>query len=857
MNIIKNFIKKHGKSIVKSIIFIAILVFIIYNIRSEIKSLDFAKTFMLIRELPIHSLLLLTIIGVLAVSSITVYDFLIIRHLNLDIHPFAIFNISFIASTVNNVSGLGGLTGASIRSVLFKKGDEKTDIFDYNLLLIPATAIGLGVLTLYSLFNYKYLQPIIKNYRFLLLAIIGFIVYLFVYFFIDILFYMFKKTEKDIINSKRFILKLNLLIASTIQWLFSFVLFAIILRRFNNSIGFNVILPIYTLGSIAAIISMLPGGVGSLDLVALVGFQNYGIPTEHILASLILYRVFYNFIPLIVSIATNLIAQAVDKTQTYKLFNTEKFKGVISRTSSLTNLLLSILVFFSGLVLLFSALVPGIAERIKLASKLLSFPIMQWSHQLSITIGIILLNISREIRMRVKRAYNITWWLLLLGAVFMMLKGFKYEEALFLLTVLIILRASKDSFYRRSLPFDWYGFTISALLTLAVLLIFLRLSNVIFLDFLKLSTFKAIFTHELIHLKPNGIVAYALFILYVIMKELTKERISKDERYESVDEDKISNFFDINKGSFLSHLIYLKDKHLYWSNSNKVVIAFEKSHNVIIVLGDPIGDENYFGEAIDEFHKFIDEYGYKSVFYEVSESLLPLYHDHGYYFLKLGETALVDLDFFDIKSPKSRDFRNILNRFNKDGYYFDIIDGKDIDNKIYNQLEQISKEWLNGRNEMGFSLGYLNRNYIEKAPIAFVRKTEDNSIIAFVTLMPKYDNKSYSIDLMRHKNSIPSNTMAFLIINLIVYLKEKSYNTLNLGMAPLSNVGTTNNAHFNERIAHLVFKFGKELYSFSGLRNFKEKFSPNWESRYLAYEDLTMLPASIIEATILIHSKRK
>jgi phosphatidylglycerol lysyltransferase len=630
-----------------------------------------------------------------------------------------------------------------------------------------------------------------------------------------------------------------------------------IIRHFNSEIGLNVILPIYTLGCIAAIISMLPGGVGSLDLIALVGFQSYGVLPEHILASLILYRVFYYFIPLIVSIATNLIAQAVDKTQTYKLFNTEKFKNVISKTSSLTNLLLSILVFFSGLVLLFSALVPGIAERIIFASKLLSFPIMQWSHQLSITIGIILLNISREIRMKVKRSYNITWWLLFLGVIFMILKGFKYEEALFLLIVLIILRASKDSFYRRSLPFDWYGFIVSALFTLALLLIFLKLSNVILLDFLKISTFKAIFSNEIKHLEPNGVIAYTSFILYVVIKELTKERISKDDRYESVDEDKVRNFFDTNKGSFLSHLIYLKDKHLYWSSSREVVIAFEKSHNIIIVLGDPIGDEKYFGEAIDEFHKFIDEYGYKSVFYEVSERLLPLYHDHGYYFLKLGETALIDLDSFDIKSSKSRDFRNILKRFDKDGYYFDIIDGKEIDNETYGQLEQISREWLNGRNEMGFSLGYLNRDYIEKAPIALVKKTEDNSIIAFVTLMPKYDNKSYSLDLMRHKNSIPSNTMAFLIISLLIYLKDKNYKILNLGMAPLSNVGITNKAHFKERVAHLVYKFGKELYSFSGLRHFKEKFSPNWESRYLAYEDLTMLPASIIEATILIHSKKK
>ncbi len=29
-----------------------------------------------------------------------------------------------------------------------------------------------------------------------------------------------------------------------------------------------------------------------------------------------------------------------------------------------------------------------------------------------------------------------------------------------------------------------------------------------------------------------------------------------------------------------------------------------------------------------------------------------MYHDHGYYFFKLGETALIDLEEFDISSSK-------------------------------------------------------------------------------------------------------------------------------------------------------------------------------------------------------------
>ena len=85
--------------------------------------------------------------------------------------------------------------------------------------------------------------------------------------------------------------------------------------------------------------------------------------------------------------------------------------------------------------------------------------------------------------------------------------------------------------------------------------------------------------------------------------------------------------------------------------------------------------------------------------------------------------------------------------------------------------------------------------------------------------------------------------------------KEKGYEILNIGMAPLSNVGDTKNFHFNERIAHVIFKYGNNIYSFDGLRKYKEKFNPIWKARYLTYENLTVLPTSLIESTILIHSK--
>ena len=856
---LKGFLKKNVISILKLLFVLLIILFVVVSITKEIKSVNLGETLLLIRRFSGFSIVILFALGLIAVSSMTLYDFLIADYLNLELKPLVVFNISYLASSINNISGLGGLTGASIRSMLFKKSaNSKGDITDYNLLLIPATSVGLSLGALISLIMYRYISDAFSPYSILHLAVILFVVYLIIYPFIDMIFYIIKKTDKDLHSKSRYILKFKLLFVSILEWALAFTLFLVLIRNYNNSISIFIIFGVFTLASIAGILSMLPGGVGSFDLVVLVGLQKYGLPTENILAALILFRVFYYLIPLLVGIVVTLIIQAQNQNSTIKLFKFERFQGIMEQTSSITNLLLSILIFLSGIILLTSALLPSVSDRIKIATKLLSFPVLHFSRQVSISIGVLLIAISKDIRMKVKKAYRLSWWLLLLGTIFTFIKGLDFEEAIFLLMVLILLRMSKTSFYRKSLPFDWFSTIIISLTGFVGVMIYTELSHSIFLDFFKVQHLKNILTNGILHYRSNGIITYLTLIGFLIFWEFTKERIVSDERYEELDESKMKSFLENNTGSYQAHLVYLKDKHLFYASSHKVVITFEKSHSIIIALGDPIGDENYFGEAIVEFQKFIDEYGFKSAFYEVSDNLLSLYHQHGYYFFKLGEMALVELKDFNISSPSSRDFRNILSRFKRDGYEFELLEPNAIDGNLYAILKEISDEWLDGRNEMGFSLGSMDEQYLSRSQVGLIKHIETDKIIAFASLMSKYDkDKSTSIDLMRFRKEVPSNTMAFLILNLMLFLKEKDFEILNLGMAPLSNVGDEQNAHFKERVAHLIFKYGNNIYSFDGLRKFKEKFNPIWKDRYLAYEDLTLLPTSLMEATFLIHLKDK
>lgn len=87
---------------------------------------------------------------------------------------------------------------------------------------------------------------------------------------------------------------------------------------------------------------------------------------------------------------------------------------------------------------------------------------------------------------------------------------------------------------------------------------------------------------------------------------------------------------------------------------------------------------------------------------------------------------------------------------------------------------------------------------------------------------------------------------------LMLWGKEQGYRTFNLGMAPLSGLYNRPFAPLWNRIGSVVFQHGEQLYNFDGLRNYKEKFLPEWSPRYLVCHGGLSLPNNLINIAALI-----
>jgi phosphatidylglycerol lysyltransferase len=286
----------------------------------------------------------------------------------------------------------------------------------------------------------------------------------------------------------------------------------------------------------------------------------------------------------------------------------------------------------------------------------------------------------------------------------------------------------------------------------------------------------------------------------------------------------------------LDHYKTLPDKSYFFLPGGNSYIAYKTVLNVAIGLGDPVGPDDEIEKVTQAFRTFCRNNDWKMAFLQVKPDNIETYEKLGLDVLKVGEEAIIDLDKFATETIKGKNFKSKVKKFEKDGFILERLPAPHT-KELVDTIQKVSDEWLSlpGRRERGFSLGWFEREAVEKETV-FVLRDPQNQIIAFVNQVPSYAHGEASIDMMRHKETVPNGTMDYLFTKLLTALREDGYKTFNLGLAALSGVGDQADASLEERAIHQIYEHMNRFFSYKGLRQYKNKFSPTWKASYLVYE---------------------
>ncbi|HYK73151.1 MAG TPA: bifunctional lysylphosphatidylglycerol flippase/synthetase MprF [Pseudoneobacillus sp.] len=842
----KNSIKKKLIFILKILIPLCLLSFIFWEGRIFANDIDVALLKKHINELDIFQILLILIVGLTGVFTMTLYDVVLNKRLNMKITTTKLIKYSFISNTMANLFGFGGFAGAALRTFFYQKyKQDRVEVLKGIAEISVFYLTGLSVLCSFFVFGF-FESDMLQKYSWLTFVIWGIALYLPIML---IGLVLTKRIDLHKRAERRFTYKLILI--STLEWSFVFITIYIIAKVLGLPVTFAEILSIGVVGASAGVVSMIPGGLGSFDFIVILGLRELGVLEEQALLLLLLYRISYYLFPFILGI-TLLIRFG------WKQLN-EKWSELPSiLLENISHVLLTFLVFFSGVILLTSASLPAMLERIKFMHKIISMPIMSLSHLLSIGVGITLLGLARGIEYKVKRAYHLTIIMLIVGAIFTFSKSFDYEEAIFVLIVAGILWLSRRRFYRLNFVHTWGRMIVDLFIILTVLGFYLAIgyANLPETPLKFPAKFRDFIYTEPSDLWFSGIIGFLLANGILLVSYWIKRPFKLEKQSSRLHTHAIREHLKLHGGTVLSHLIFLHDKAIYWTRNSKVLFSYQTVADKLVVLGDPVGESESIFNAIEELRDDADRFGYTPIYYQVSKAMLPYLHENGYDFLKLGEEGSVNLDNFSLSGKKMKSLRASKNKFEKDGYTFQII-YPPFSEDFFNQIKQISYHWLGGRVEKGYSLGFFDESYLSLAPIAIIKNPKDEWI-AFTSIMPTYDqHQTISVDLMRFLPDSPNGTMDFIFLNMIEWAREEGYKKFNLGMAPLSNVGISKYSFFSEKIAAQIFKQGHVFYHFQGVKRFKEKYADHWEPKFLAYKRKTSLFFTMVQLVYLIGRKNQ
>jgi lysylphosphatidylglycerol synthetase-like protein (DUF2156 family)/membrane protein DedA with SNARE-associated domain len=301
------------------------------------------------------------------------------------------------------------------------------------------------------------------------------------------------------------------------------------------------------------------------------------------------------------------------------------------------------------------------------------------------------------------------------------------------------------------------------------------------------------------------------------------------------------------------------DDKRHFSIDGRAFVGFRVRNRVAVVAGDPVGEADAIAPLIAAFIDLCRAHDWVPAFYETSDRYLDVYRGGGLRFFKIGEEAVLPLPRWSLSGGAVAKVRQFVNKVRREAPDLEVVEYRrdhpagDIDD----QLEDISRAWLAMKKggEMGFNLGIFSVEDLADTRTLIARRG-DGTVEAFVTWLPYRAGRAVVLDAMRHRPGAQPGVMDLLIAESARRFREEGLEAASLAMAPLANADGQAPASPYDRGVKLIFEHVSRVYGYRTLFQYKKKFGPAWEPRYLVFPRPDQLPR-IAFALVTVHYSRR
>ncbi len=523
----------------------------------------------------------------------------------------------------------------------------------------------------------------------------------------------------------------------------------------------------------------------------------------------------------------------------------------------------------TGILNLLSAVRPALRDRLAVVRAILPLEILHGSRIASALAGFALILLAASLWRRKRNAWLMIVVLLVISTVTHLVKGLDFEEASVSLALLLLLILLRNSFFaasdRPSLRQGLYVLLVAFIFTLGYgtagfylldrhfsvhfgLMDSIRQTVLMFTSFTDpglepITGFGRYFADSIYVI---AIVSLGFALLMLIRPVLVREQATEEERQRA------ENIIRRYGHTALARPALFDDKSCFFYSDN-TLISYAARGRGALVLGDPIGPQNEIAPAVNVFKDYCARNDWTPAFTSVMPENLAAYKAAGLSITCIGYEAIVSLKSYTLEGSENKNVRNAVNRMEHLGYRVEVHQPPH-GNDLLHALHKVSDNWLAAQSggEMHFSVGWFDESYLGEGPLVVVY-AQDGNPTAFANLVTEYRKNELTLDLMRHLQRVENGTMEFLFARMLQWAGEKGYDSFSLGLSALVGIGEKPDDPRIERALHTISEYISRFYNYKGLHNFKEKFHPNWEPRYIAYPGAANLPI-VLNTLLKVHS---
>ena len=293
----------------------------------------------------------------------------------------------------------------------------------------------------------------------------------------------------------------------------------------------------------------------------------------------------------------------------------------------------------------------------------------------------------------------------------------------------------------------------------------------------------------------------------------------------------------------LSYFALHDNKKLFFSSTGNSFLSYIIKGRIAIVSGNPVGLSGELPLLLKEFEYFIKGANLTSCYIAINRDVLQHILKLGHQKLHIGNEAIVELSRYN-KNFLKKKVRRAERYIFKQGISCHIYKRKDMPARFLNQMKAVNKEWINskGGKEKRFTmtLGRIPTKSDQDCEVVLALKKE--KVIGYLIFVPVYASQGLSLDAMRRKDDAPNGLTEFLLLQAFEYFQQHGVNTISLNFATFHHHMHDLQKSISKLFIAILYKFLTRVYKTKNVYNFNNKFLPNWQERYIAFEKKRYLP---------------